>query len=98
MAKSLSKAQITATIAEKNGLTKKQASQVLECIAELACKHARNSFLLPGLGKLTLVTRPARQMVMQFGPRKGEVVEVPAKKVLKFRVAKAAREAILGAK
>ena len=54
MAKALSKSQIAATIAEKNGLTKKQAIQVLESICELAYKQAKNTFTLPGLGKLVL--------------------------------------------
>ena len=51
MAKALSKSQIAADIAEKNGLTKKQAVQILESICELAYKQAKNTFTLPGLGK-----------------------------------------------
>ena len=98
MAKALSKSQIAATIAEKNGVTKKQAGQILDTIAELAYKHAKHTFTLPGLGKLVLVNRPARAMVMQFGPNKGQSITVPAKRVVKFRVAKAAKDAILAAK
>ncbi len=98
MAKALSKSQIAATIADKNGITKKQATQILDCIAELAYKQARNTFTLPGLGKLVLVNRPARSMTMQFGPNKGKVISIPAKRVVKFRVAKAAKDAILGAR
>ena len=51
MAKALSKSQIAATIAEKVGLTKKQAVQSLEALVELAYKTAKNSFTIPGLGK-----------------------------------------------
>jgi DNA-binding protein HU-beta len=96
MAKALSKSQIAATIAEKNGVTKKQAAEILDTVSQLAYKHAKNTFTLPGLGKLVLVARPARQMTMQFGPKKGQMITVPAKRVVKFRVSKAAKDAILG--
>ncbi len=98
MAKALSKSQIAATIAEKNGISKRQAVEILDHLAQLAYKHAKNTFTLPGLGKLVLRNVPSRQMTMQFGPRKGELITVPAKRVVKFRVAKAAKDAILGAK
>jgi DNA-binding protein HU-beta len=98
MAKAMSKSQIAATIAEKTGITKKQAVQTLDLIADLAYKQAKNTFTLPGLGKLVLQNRPARQMTMQFGPDKGKVKTIPAKRVVKFRVAKAAKDAILGSK
>jgi DNA-binding protein HU-beta len=95
MAKTLSKSDIAATIAEKAGITKKQAAQILELIAELAYKNAKNAFTLPGLGKLVLVNRKAR---MGRNPATGEAIKIPAKKVVKFRVAKAAKDAILGKK
>jgi DNA-binding protein HU-beta len=96
MAKPMSKSQIAATVAEKVGITKKQAGQALDLVADLAYKHAKNTFTVPGLGKLVLVNRPARQMTMQFGPKKGQLINVPAKRVVKFRVSKAAKDAILG--
>jgi len=95
MAKALSKSQVAASIAEKTGLTKKQAVEVLEQIAQLAYKNAKNSFTLPGLGKLVLVNRAAR---MGRNPATGEAISIPAKRVVKFRVAKAAKDAILNAK
>jgi len=95
MAKALSKSQVAASIAEKTGLTKKQAVEVLEQIAQLAYKNAKNSFTLPGLGKLVLVNRAAR---MGRNPATGEAIQIPAKRVVKFRVAKAAKDAILNAK
>ncbi len=98
MAKALSKSQIAATIAEKNGITKKQATQIMDSIADLAYKQAKNTFTVPGLGKLVLVNRPARSMTMQFGPKKGQTITIPAKRVVKFRIAKAAKDAILRAK
>ena len=95
MAKALSKSQIAASIAETVGMTKKQAVQVLETITGLAYKNAKNSFTLPGLGKLVLVNRKAR---MGRNPATGQAIKIPAKKVVKFRVAKAAKDAILGKK
>jgi DNA-binding protein HU-beta len=95
MAKALTKSQITASIAESIGVTKKQAALALESIAALAYKQAKNSFTLPGLGKLVLVNRKAR---MGRNPATGAAIKIPAKKVVKFRVAKAAKDAILGAK
>ncbi len=95
MAKALSKSQIAASIADQAGITKKQATQVLETIAQLAYKNAKNTFTLPGLGKLVLVNRKART---GRNPATGETIQIPAKRVVKFRVAKAAKDAILGAK
>ncbi|MFN7141342.1 MAG: HU family DNA-binding protein, partial [Limisphaerales bacterium] len=68
---------------------------VLDTLAELAYKNAKNTFTLPGLGKLVLVNRKARQ---GRNPATGETINIPAKRVVKFRVAKAAKDAILGTK
>lgn len=92
MAKALSKSQIASEIATKAGLSKKQAAGILEHIAELAYKNAKNSFTLPGIGKLVLVNRKAR---IGRNPATGATINIPAKKVVKFRVAKAAKDAIL---
>lgn len=93
MAKALTKTQLAARIAEKAGITKKLATDIMEDIATIAYKEAKNSFTLPGLGKLVLVQRKAR---MGRNPQTGEAIKIPAKKVVKFRVAKAAKDAILG--
>jgi DNA-binding protein HU-beta len=95
MAKALSKSQIAASVAEKAQISKKTASEILDHLADLAYKNAKNSFTLPGIGKLVLVNRKAR---MGRNPATGETIQIPAKKVVKFRVAKAAKDAILGAK
>ena len=95
MAKALTKSQVAAAVAEKNGLTKKQATEIIASIVELAYKNANNSFTLPGLGKIVLVNRKAR---MGRNPATGETIKIAAKRVVKFRVAKAAKDAILGAK
>jgi DNA-binding protein HU-beta len=95
MAKALTKSQTVAAIAETVGLSKKQAGEVIESLVDLAYKNAKNSFTLPGLGKLVLVNRKAR---IGRNPATGEQIQIPAKRVVKFRVAKAAKDAILGAK
>ena len=95
MAKALTKSQITAELATKNNLTKKQAVAILESLVQLAYKNAKNSFTIPGLGKLVLVNRAAR---MGRNPATGEAIKIKAKRVVKFRVAKAAKDAILGTK
>jgi DNA-binding protein HU-beta len=91
----MSKSQLTAAVAEKAGLKKKQAAEILEHIAQLAYKNAKNTFTLPGLGKLVLVNRKAR---IGRNPATGEQINIPAKRVVKFRVAKACKDAILGSK
>ncbi len=93
MAKALSKSQVAAALAEKVGITKKQSVQYLDELAQLAYKNAKNTFTLPGVGKLVLVNRKAR---IGRNPATGEQIQIPAKRVVKFRVAKAAKDAILG--
>jgi DNA-binding protein HU-beta len=95
MAKALTKSQIAASVAESVGITKKQATEALQSLVELAYKNAKNTFTLPGLGKLVLVNRKAR---MGRNPATGETIKIAAKRVVKFRVAKAAKDAILGTK
>jgi DNA-binding protein HU-beta len=95
MAKALSKSQIAAEIAEQNSITKTMAVAILEQLADLAYKNAKNTFTIPGLGKLVLVNRAAR---IGRNPATGEQIQIKAKRVVKFRVAKAAKDAILGTK
>ncbi|NCC83035.1 MAG: HU family DNA-binding protein [Clostridia bacterium] len=91
----LTKTQIIATIAEKTELPKKKIAEVLEIITSLTYKNAKNGFTLPGIGKIVVNNRSARTC---RNPQTGEPVKVPARKVLKFRFAKAAKDAILPAK
>jgi len=95
MGKPMTKSQIADHIAKKVDLKKVQAVAVLDEIAKLAYREAKNSFTIPGLGKIVLVQRKARK---GRNPQTGEAIKIPAKKVLKFRVAKAAKDAILGKK
>ncbi len=91
----MTKAQIVSTLAEETGLNKKAAANVLEKLVELAYAQAPATFTIPGLGKLVIAERKARTMI---NPQTKEKMKVPAKKVLKFRVAKAAKDAVLGGK
>ena len=92
MAKSKTKSEIIAGIAEATEITKKQATTALEALVTMAYKGAKDKFVIPGLGKLVLVHRKAR---MGRNPATGATIKIPAKKVVKFRIAKAAKEAIL---
>jgi len=95
MGKAMTKSQIASHFAEKFELKKKVVVEIFEEIASLAYKEAPNQFTLPGIGKLVLVQRKARQ---GRNPATGEIIQIPAKKVVKFKVAKAAKDAILGKK
>ncbi len=92
MAKSKTKSEIIKGVAEAAGITKKQATAALEALATMAYKGAKDKFTVPGLGKLVLVNRKARK---GRNPATGEIIDIPAKRVVKFRVAKVAKVAIL---
>jgi DNA-binding protein HU-beta len=90
---SLTKTQLIDAVAEKTGVTKKTAEDMLECLAHLAYEHAKDEFIVPGIGKLVMVDRKARTA---RNPKTGAEIQIPARKALKFRIAKAAKDAILG--
>ena len=91
-AKPLTKSQIIVKLAEQNDMTKKDVSAFLDSLAQLAYKQARKGFTIPGIGKLVVVKRKAR---MGRNPATGETISIPAKTVLKFRIAKAAKNAAM---
>jgi len=95
MAKPLTKSQIITKVSEGAEITKKEAAAALETLATLAYKGAKDGFTVPGLGKLVVVARKAR---MGRNPATGETIKIKAKKVLKFRIAKAAKDAIVPVK
>ncbi len=95
MAKSMTKSQIAEHLAGKSGLTKKATVALLDDLAALAYREAKNVFTVPGIGKLKLANRKAR---IGRNPQTGEEIKIPAKRVVKFRIAKAAKDAILGSK
>jgi len=89
------KSQIVDAVAESAGIEKKQAKLALEAVVAMAYKGAKSKdgFTLPGLGKLIKQRRKARK---GRNPQTGEEIKIPAKTVLKFRIAKAAKDAIVG--
>lgn len=89
----MTKSQLAEHLAGKAGITKKSAVQILDDLTAIAYKEAKNTFTIPGIGKLVLANRKAR---MGRNPQTGEAIKIPAKRVVKFRVAKAAKDAILG--
>jgi len=92
MPKAMTKGQIVAGVAEKAEITKKQAGIAIEALVTMAYKNAKNGFTVPGLGKLVLVNRKAR---IGRNPATGATIQIPAKRVVKFRVAKACKDAVL---
>ncbi len=90
----MTKSQTMAALAEKTGLTKVQVEEVLDETAKLAYAEAANGFVIPGIGKLLLVNRAART---GRNPSTGETIQIPAKTVVKFRIAKACKDAVLSA-
>ncbi|MDP4200145.1 MAG: HU family DNA-binding protein [Bacteroidota bacterium] len=91
-AKQMTKSAIVDHLATENELTKKQAAAVMESLVTLAYREAKRGFTVPGLGKLVLSDRKAR---MGRNPQTGEAIKIPARKVVRFRVGKQAKDAIL---
>jgi DNA-binding protein HU-beta len=82
-------------LAQKTGLPKKQVAELLDELLTLACKEAKNGFVMPGFGKLVLANRKAR---IGRNPQTGEPLKIPAKRVCKFRLAKSLKDTVLGKK
>ncbi len=94
MAKPLTKSQLVSTLAEKTGMTKVDVNKFLDTLHATAVNETKKSgeFTLPGFGKLVKSNRKAR---MGRNPQTGESIKIPAKTVVKFRVAKACKDAII---
>jgi DNA-binding protein HU-beta len=90
----MTKSQIVAHLAEKAEIPMKTAAAVLEELVTLATKEAKSSgqFVVPGLGKAVRAHRKAR---MGRNPQTGEAIKIPAKTVVKFRLAKPFKEAVV---
>jgi len=95
--KPMTKAQLVTELSENLDIAKKDVSGFLDALTTIAYKETKKkgSFTLPGLGKLVLVHRKAR---MGRNPATGETIKIKAKKVVKFRVAKACKDEILPSK
>ena len=96
-AKLMTKSQLAAHFADKFSISKKQANEVIDEFASVAVTQTKKSgaFTLPGVGKLVKAHRKAR---MGRNPATGAAIKIPAKTVVKFRVAKVAKVTVLGAK
>jgi DNA-binding protein HU-beta len=93
----MTQTQLVRSLAEKCEVSNKTAKTALETLAAMAITEVKKNgmFVLPGIGRLVRVDRKAR---VGRNPATGESIKIPAKKVVKFRVAKAAKDAILGKK
>ncbi len=95
--KKMTKTQLAAELADTTGTNKKTAAQFLDSLCDIAYREARKNgeFTIPGIGKLVKQQRAART---GRNPKTGEPMKIPAKTVVKFRMAKAAKEAVLPVK
>ncbi|MGI9535256.1 MAG: HU family DNA-binding protein [Thermodesulfobacteriota bacterium] len=89
--KPMSKSELSSYIAGRTGMTKKAANEVLDALADVACSETstKGQFTVPGLGKFVTSMRKAR---MGRNPSTGQTIHIPEKKVVKFKVAKNAKE------
>ena len=90
----MTQSQLVQSLADKSEITKKVSKDLLTQLAETAISEVKKNglFVVPGLGRLVRVDRKAR---MGRNPATGESIKIPAKKVVKFRIAKAAKDAII---
>jgi DNA-binding protein HU-beta len=92
--KPITKAQIVSHLSEKSSVPKKVVSELLNELTNLAVAQTKRvgSFVLPGIGKMVLSNRKAR---MGRNPATGEAIKIPAKTVVKMRLAKSCKDAIV---
>ena len=90
----MTQTQLVRSLAEGNEISNKQAKAILEGLASIAIAEVKKNgvFVLPGIGRLVRQDRKART---GRNPATGGTIKIPAKKVVKFRVAKAAKDAIV---
>ena len=90
----MTKSQVVAHLAMKAGIQKKAAVTVMEELATLATKETKGGgqFVIPGIGKAVKANRKAR---VGRNPQTGEPINIPAKTVVKFRLAKAFKDAVV---
>jgi len=90
----LTKSQTLQALSDKTGMAKKDVVSFMEALTEMALSEVKSNgeFTLPGIGKLVKKNRAAR---MGRNPATGESINIPAKTVVKFRVAKACKESVL---
>jgi len=92
--KTMTKTQVVSYMAEKSNISKKESAAILEELADLAVKETKRAgqFVIPGIGKLVKSHRKARK---GRNPQTGEEIQIPAKTVVKFRVSKVCKDAVI---
>ena len=90
----MTKSQLMTVLSEKTELPKKDIIALMEILVDIAYSEVKNNgeFVLPGFGKMVKAHRKER---MGVNPATGEKIKIAAKTVVKFRLAKAAKEAVL---
>lgn len=90
----MTKSQLMEALASKSGMTKKDTVNFMGVLADMAYAEVKKNgeFVIPGFGKMVKVKRAARQ---GRNPATGETIQIPAKTVVKFRLSKAAKDAVL---
>ncbi|WKZ24532.1 MAG: HU family DNA-binding protein [Patescibacteria group bacterium] len=90
----MTKSQLMEALASKTGLAKKDVVNFMNILTDMAYSEVKSNgeFTLPGLGKMVKVRRQAR---MGRNPATGEQIQIPAKTVVKFRLSKSAKDAVL---
>jgi len=90
----MTKAQLVTALAEKTDLSKKEVQNFFDVLTDMAYSEVKKNgeFIVPGFGKLVKAKRKARE---GRNPATGESIKIPAKTVVKFRLAKAAKDAVL---
>ncbi|MEZ5354313.1 MAG: HU family DNA-binding protein [Bryobacteraceae bacterium] len=93
-AKKMTQSQLIKKLAEGSGLSSKQVKELLEAYTTIVVTEAKKNgvAVLPGIGRLVKMERKAR---MGRNPATGQAIKIPAKKVVKFRVAKSVKDAIV---
>jgi DNA-binding protein HU-beta len=93
----MTKSELQSTLAESTQTTKATAGLFLESLQTIALKEIKKNgeFVLPGFGKLVKQKRKART---GFNPKTRQKIRIPAKTVVKFRIAKAVKDTVLAVK
>jgi DNA-binding protein HU-beta len=91
----MTKTELQSALAETTQTDKRTAGVFLDTLSDIAYKEIKKNgeFVLPGFGKLVKQKRKART---GFNPKTQQKIKIPAKTVVKFRVAKAAKDGVLG--
>lgn len=95
MAKAMTKSQLVRHLSDEAEVSRKAAATILEELLNTAVRETKNKgvFVVPGIGKLRKANRKAR---MGRNPQTGEPIHIKAKTVVRFRVSKSCKEAIVG--